>query len=136
MSLVLDASMALAWCFESEQTPAVMAVLDRVTEYGAHAPALWPMEMANGLATAQRRKRLTATQRARLAGLVQALPVRVDPGSAMLTWGAVAVLAERYELSAYDAAYLELAVRLALPLASLDKRLRAAAVSAGVALVE
>ena len=94
------------------------------------------MEMANGLATAQRRKRLTATQRARLAGLVQALPVRVDPGSAMLTWGAVAVLAERYELSAYDAAYLELAVRLALPLASLDKRLRAAAVSAGVALVE
>ena len=136
MSLVLDASMALAWCFESEQTPAVMAVLDRVTEYGAPAPALWPMEMANGLATAQRRKRLTATQRARLAGLVQALPVRVDPGSALLTWGAVAVLAERYELSAYDAAYLELAVRLALPLASLDKRLRAAAVSAGVALVE
>ncbi|MGC8475151.1 MAG: type II toxin-antitoxin system VapC family toxin [Acetobacteraceae bacterium] len=136
MSLVLDASMALAWCFESEQTPAVMAVLDRVTEHGGHAPALWPMEMANGLATAQRRKRLTATQRARLAGLVQALPVRVDPGSAMLTWGAVAVLAERYELSVYDAAYLELAIRLALPLASLDKPLRAAAVSAGVALVE
>ncbi len=128
--------MALAWCFESEQTPAVMAVLDRVSEHGAHAPALWPMEMANGLATAQRRKRLTATQRARLAGLVQALPVRVDPGSAMLTWGAIAVLAERYELSVYDAAYPELAIRLALPLASLDKPLRAAAVSAGVALVE
>ncbi len=62
--------------------------------------------------------------------------MRVDPGSAMLTWGAIAVLAERYELSVYDAAYLELAIRLALPLASLDKRLRAAAVSAGVALVE
>lgn len=68
MSFVSDSSIALAWCFEDEHTQPVMDVLDRVTETGAWAPALWPLEALNGLLMAQRRKRLDNAGRQRLAG--------------------------------------------------------------------
>ena len=67
MSLVLDSSVALTWCFEDEHTPATLALLDQIAETGATAPALWPLEILNGLAMAERRGRLDTTRRHRLA---------------------------------------------------------------------
>jgi predicted nucleic acid-binding protein len=132
LSFVLDNSVALAWCFEDEHTPAIMALLDRVTETGAVAPMLWPLEALNGLLAAQRRRRLDAERRAQLAALLHALPVTIDTETADRGWTATAELAERFGLSVYDAAYLELALRRRLPLATLDKSLRMAAVAGGV----
>lgn len=132
MTFVLDNSVALAWCFEDEQTPAVMALLDRVTETGATAPMLWPLEALNGLLAAERRRRLNAARRTQLAALLQALPVTIDNETADRAWAATAQLAERLGLSVYDAAYLELAIRRELPLATLDRALRTAAVGRGL----
>jgi predicted nucleic acid-binding protein len=132
LSFVLDNSVALAWCFEDEQTPANMALLDRVTETGATAPMLWPLEALNGLLAAQRRRRLDAGRRAQLAALLHALPVTIDTETADRAWAATAELAERFGLSVHDAAYLELALRRGLPLATLDRALRAAAVDGGL----
>ncbi len=132
MSFVLDNSVALAWCFEDEQTQAVMDLLDRLTETGASAPLLWPLEALNGLIMAERRRRLDATKRAQLTSFLRELPVVLDPETADRVWAATAPLAERFKLSVYDAAYLELAQRRQLPLASLDRDLRNAAVATGL----
>jgi predicted nucleic acid-binding protein len=132
VSFVLDNSVALAWCFEDEQTPTVMDLLDRVTETGASAPLLWPLEAINGLLVAERRRRVDAAKRARLAGFLRELPIALDPDTADRVWDATARLAERFKLSAYDAAYLELAQRRRLPLASLDGNLRDAATATGL----
>jgi predicted nucleic acid-binding protein len=120
VSFVLDNSVALAWCFEDEQTPAIMALLDRVVATGAMAPLLWPLEA------------LDAAKRAELAGLLRALPITLDDETADKSWEDTLRLAERFTLSVYDATYLELAQRRRLPLASMDRALRSAAVALGV----
>jgi predicted nucleic acid-binding protein len=135
LSLVLDNSVALAWCFEDEQTPPIMALLDRVAESGAVAPLLWPLEAQNGLLSAERRRRLDAARRAEMARLLRALPIALDHETAAQAWTDTAALAARHGLSVYDAAYLELALRRGLPLATTDGALRAAATAAGVALL-
>ncbi|HEX7390247.1 MAG TPA: type II toxin-antitoxin system VapC family toxin [Acidiphilium sp.] len=136
MSFVLDNSIALAWCFEDEQTPWVMALLDRVVESGAVAPQLWPIEALNGLLTAERRGRIDRDKRARLVGLLRELPIRIDEENSGRLWEAVTGLAERHRLTSYDACYLELAIRLGMKLATNDKALIAAASDAGVLLRE
>ncbi len=135
MTLVLDGSAALAWCFADERTPPLMALLDRVGEAGAEAPTLWPLEVTNGLLMAQRRKRLSADERDAMIGFLRDLPVALDHASAAQAWGATALLAERHRLTLYDATYLELALRRDLPLATLDTALRKAAVQAGVTVL-
>lgn len=135
MSLVVDSSMALAWCFEDERTPAAEALLHRVAEDGAVAPALWPLEVLNGLAMAERRGRLDAARRQQMAGFLRDLPIALDHETAAQAWTVTAHLAERFRLTLYDAAYLELAQRLGLPLATFDQELRAAAGSLGVPLI-
>ncbi len=129
---MLDNSVALAWCFEDEQTPSVMAVLDRVTEFGAVAPLLWPLEALNGLLVAERRRRVSASRRQTLAGFLRDLPIVLDLGTADHAWDMTARLAERFALTTYDASYLELAQRRQLPLASLDQALLAAAIALNV----
>jgi predicted nucleic acid-binding protein len=129
---VLDNSVALAWCFEDEQTPAVMYLLDRVADTGANAPLLWPLEALNGLLVAERRRRLDADRRTRLAMFLRELPIRLDIETADQAWDATAKLAQDLKLTLYDAAYLELALRRRLPLASLDQDLRQAAAAVGV----
>jgi predicted nucleic acid-binding protein len=79
VSFVVDNSVALAWCFEDEQTQPIMDLLDRVAETGAVAPSLWPLEALNGLLMAERRKRLDAKRRQRLAGFLRGLPVLRRP---------------------------------------------------------
>jgi predicted nucleic acid-binding protein len=135
VSFVLDNSVAVAWCFEDEQTPALLALLQRAAESGAFAPALWPLEAANALLVAERRGRVGRDRRRRLCGFLKALPVTLDADTATPAWTTTAGLAERFGLSVYDAAYLELAERLDLPLASLDGDLRRAANTLGLPLL-
>ena len=132
MSFVLDSSLSLAWCFEDEQTLSVMALLDRITETGATAPLLWPLEVLNALFAAERRRRIDGARRRRLATFLRDLPVALDGDTAAQEWEPTAGLAERFGLTTYDAAYLELAQRRRLPLASLDQTLYAAARAVGV----
>lgn len=135
MTFVVDNSVALSWCFESEQTEPVMALLARVTQDGAVAPQLWPIEATNGLLMAERRGRISASVREGLAGFLQALPIRIDNETASRVWVATAQLAAQHRLTAYDAAYLELALRLGLPLATYDRELMVAAPALGVQLL-
>jgi predicted nucleic acid-binding protein len=135
VSFVVDNSVALTWCFEDERTPATAALLEQVGESGAQAPMLWPLEALNGLLVAERRGRLDASQRQRLAGFLRALPITLDVDTASQAWTETARLAGRFGLSAYDAAYLELAQRRDLPLASLDRALRAAATVLGLTVL-
>ena len=133
MSFVLDSSVALAWCFRDEQTPAVMELLDRVVAEGAVAPLLWPRETINGLYMAHRRRRIDSVERNKLVGFLRDLPIRMDEETAGQTWTATAELADHFRLTIYDATYLELARRRGLPLGSLDGALRQAATHLGLA---
>jgi predicted nucleic acid-binding protein len=117
------------------KTQPIMDLLDRVAENGAYAPGLWPPEALNGLLMAERRKGLDNKQRRRLAGFLRSLPIKVDTETADQAWTATSKLAERYRLTAYDAAYLELAQRRKLPLATLDHDLIRSGRALGVALL-
>jgi predicted nucleic acid-binding protein len=133
--LVLDSSVTLAWLYSDELTDGVRQVFDRVTASRAWVPSLWRLEVANSLHVAVRRKRVTADFRdASLADLAL-LNIGIDPDTDSFAWSASLRLAERFSLTLYDAAYLELAQRLSLPLASLDQELRAAGSALGVALL-
>ena len=131
-SFVLDASATLAWCFEDEGTVLAAAVLERLRDQEAVVPPLWLLELANGLVVAERRGRITRAESTRFLGLVGELPIRIDQTSTLNLASSVMELAREYDLSAYDAAYLELALRLGQPLATIDERLRSAADRAGV----
>ena len=127
MSLVLDSSITLAWVYSDETTAPVNQVFDLLSESGAWVPGLWKLEVANVLEMSLRRKRHNAAFRdATLADLAQ-LPIQVDAETDRHAWGATLHLAERHQLTLYDAAYLELALRRNLPLATLDEDLRRAA---------
>ena len=135
MSLVVDNSVALTWCFEDERTPATAALLEQIGELGGFAPMLWPLEALNGLLVAERRGRLDRSRRRRLADFLHALPITLDAETADQAWTATARLAERFGLSTYDAAYLELAQRHRLPLATLDRGLRSAGAALGLSVL-
>jgi predicted nucleic acid-binding protein len=135
MSLVVDASIAVTWCFSDERTPATTAVLNRVVEEAALAPSIWPIEVLNALAIAQRRGRCNAADRLRLTGFLRQLPIAIDEDTLHHAWTTTAELADRFRLTMYDAAYLELAHRQSLPLATLDSDLQRAAKAAGVSLL-
>lgn len=132
---VLDCSAALAWVLPGEGNDVADALLDAVAAGGAAAPGLWPLEVANVLLQVEKARRITAEERRRALSTLAALPIRIDPDTAAEAWGRSLGLAEAQGLTLYDACYLELALRLALPLASLDRRLRQAAVASGVAVL-
>ena len=134
---VADASATLPWCFEDEGTPATEALLERLRSgESAIVPAHWPTEVMNGLIMAVRRGRIGLETSARFARDLGGLPIRIEPPPSPGNWTAVMRLATEYKLTIYDAAYLELAERIGLPLASLDGDLRKAALAAGVVLME
>ena len=126
MSVVVDASLTLAWYFDDETTPETEAVLDQVARGGAVAPMLWRLEVANGLQSAVRRRRIDAAYRDGALAQLSRLSIAIDPETITYAWTTTLELSERFALTVYDAAYLELAQRLRLPLASLDGALRAA----------
>ncbi|MQA87916.1 MAG: PIN domain-containing protein [Streptosporangiales bacterium] len=133
MPIVVDASVALAWCFKDEATPSTDAVLDQVARDTAVVPSVWELEVVNALLVAERRARVTEFQVGRSIRLLGELPIVVDLTPTDLR--TVAAAGQRHRLSAYDATYLVLAERDGLPLATLDEDLRAAAGNAGVPLV-
>jgi predicted nucleic acid-binding protein len=133
--IVVDASVALAWCYSDERTEAVLHVFKLVATDGAVAPSVWPLEIANSLQVAVRKKRITRPYRDALLVNFRRLAVEIDQQTAVGIWGEVLGLADRHELTVYDASYLELALRLGLPLASLDQNLRRAALSESVAVL-
>ena len=135
MSLVLDASLTLAWFFKDERTPAADAVLTEVAEKGAVVPALWRLEVANALQMALRRKRIDAAFRDSALTQLSRLSISADPDTDAYAWSVTLQLADRFQLTLYDAAYLELAQRRRLPLATLDRDLREASTALGIAVL-
>ena len=135
MSIVLDSSATLAWYFEDERTDSLTDLLHHVAEAGAVAPALWRFEVANGLWAAMRRKRIDGAYRDRALANLAALGVEIDMEGHDHAWSATVWLSDRYGLTVYDAAYVELAQRRRLALATLDAALAQAARSAGVTLL-
>lgn len=132
--LALDASVTLAWCFEDENSAEVQALMLRVAQAGACVPSLWRYEVANTLHLAVRRKRINQAQRDAAIVELAALDIQTDAESDAHIWSATLQLAARYDLTVYDASYLELAARRRLPLATCDAALIAAAKKAGVAV--
>lgn len=126
---VIDASVTMPWFFPDEATPFTEGLLDSLGAQVLWAPLLWVLECTNVLQSAQRRRRIDAIRRAEIAGELSELPVRLDP--AVPDFVNLDRLAATHGLSAYDAAYLELALRRSLVLVSLDERLIAAAKGLG-----
>jgi predicted nucleic acid-binding protein len=135
VSLVLDSSATLAWIYGEEATERIRRVFDAVAEHGASVPALWRLEIANSLTGAVRRKRIDREfRRAALADLGD-LDIVVDGQTDSRAWNATLELADRFGLTLYDAAYVELAERLTLPLATLDQDMRRAGGQLGLKLL-
>jgi len=133
--LVVDCSVTMAWCFEDECDELADAVLDALADGEAWVPSLWPLEVANVLVAAERRRRLTAADSARFIELLMGLPIVVDDRSHERAVSQVLAAARQLGISVYDASYLELAMRLGATLATRDTQLSAAAATAGVPLV-
>ncbi|SRR5579871_4849428 len=135
MSLVLDSSVTLAWVYSNETTVAIRRVFDLVNATGAWVPSLWRLEVANILEMGVRRRRHTASFRDDTLVDLAVLPIHIDSETDLQAWGATTRLAERHQLTLYDAAYLELAQRRGLPLATLDGDLRSAAFAEAIPLL-
>ena len=134
MFFVLDCSMAMPWCLEDEANHQSDAVLISLEYRRAIVPSHWALEVANVLAVCERRKRVTDARITEFLGFLGGLPVDVDDFTHAQAFGEILSLARRHQLSVYDAAYLELALRRAAPLASLDNKLNDIAGELGIAL--
>ena len=135
-SLVLDASVTMAWAFEDETNAYPDLVLESLAEAKAFVPAIWPLEVGNALLVAERRGRLTQADTVQFLALLWQLPIVVEPERPERMLGEILALAREQGLSTYDATYLHLAMRRGLPLATTDELLRQAATRAGVPLFE
>jgi predicted nucleic acid-binding protein len=131
--IVLDASVALSWCFPDEQTPAALRVLD-LLKAGDQAlvPAFWCSEVLNSLLVGERKGRIAAAQTRAFLEDLRALRPALDDASLELVFRDVQALCRQHGLASYDALYLELAMRSGSPLATLDKNQRDAALALGV----
>jgi predicted nucleic acid-binding protein len=135
LSLVLDSSVALAWLFRDEQSDTVLAIFDRVVKSGAVVPSLWRLEVANGLQMAVRRGRINSAFRDSSLKDLNELDIATDSETDVHAWKESVNLADQFQLTLYDASYLELAQRRALPLASRDHALHRAASLLGLAVL-
>ena len=133
MSFVLDCSVTVAWLFEDEATPAIDALQDQLKEEVALVPGHWRLEVGNVLAQAERRKRLSPAQTSAHLELLDRLPVATDDETDSRAFREILSVARTEGLTTYDAAYLELAARRGVPLATLDRALARAAGRVGVA---
>ena len=132
MSFVLDSSVVLAWLLPDETNEAADRLADRLEQEFASVPAIWALELTNALLMAQRRGRIKDDELDRFISAVLALPIEIDRDSVGPGMSAILALARKLGLTAYDAAYLELAKRQGLPLATLDMKLRQACVAVNV----
>ncbi len=133
-AFVLDGLVTLVWGFSDEGDAYATALLDRMPELQAYVPNLRPLEVANALLVGERRARMTPDDSARFLAILGTFPVTIDDETVARAWVETTRLARAHKLSAYDASYLELAMRLGLPLATLDDKLKVAARAVGVPL--
>ncbi len=134
---VLDNAVTMRWLLATEKRADQVyaeSVLSSLAQAQALVPGLWHLEVCNVSIGAERRGDTTAGEVEAFLAHLEDLPVRVDPMSSAKAFSRTLGLARSYALSAYDAAYLELAIREHAPLATLDKSLRKAATRAGVPL--
>lgn len=132
MAFVLDASVAMGWAFPDERSAQADAARDELERDGALVPALWWLALANALVVNERRGRIAEPTSRQVLRAMESLPIRTDLTPDLPT---ILSLARRHRLSAYDAAYLELAQRMSAPLATLDAALARAAQAEQVALL-
>ena len=137
MRFVLDSSFTMAWAFPEERAGRVESVLHDLLDERAEAVTspLWFYEVTNVLIVGERRKRLSQIQSAKFVELLESLPIDISDAPLSDVFSEAAALARQYTLSAYDAAYLRIAIEEGLPLATLDRALQVAATKAGVELV-
>ena len=131
-SVVIDNSVFMAWCLGDEDEPTAILAMQRVAEEGGVTPRIWWYELRNALLMSERRGRISPQQVAATLADTADLAVEIDENH---NEASILDLTRRYELTVYDAAYLEVALRRNLPLATLDRRLREAAETMGVAVV-
>ena len=136
MSLVLDGSAVVAWCFEDKTTPAIDALMIRVAESGAVVPAIWRLEIVNALVVAERRKKILPEKSAQFIYDLQRLSILIDLDGMGHIFSEVLNYSRVYQRSSYDASYLELAKRLGLPFATKDEPLKKAAEELGIPLFQ
>lgn len=131
-AFVLDASVAMAWCFGDEATAASKHLLDELEAEEAMVPTSWHLEVANVLAVSERRNRITAARIVQFIEMIEALDIIVDQETPSRAFGQILDLARAERLTSYDVAYLELAMRLGVPLATKDRQLGQVAERLGV----
>jgi predicted nucleic acid-binding protein len=124
---VLDCSVTMAWCFEDESTEATDLILERLSGSTAIVPTIWPLEVANVLLLAKKKKRIAELQVASFIDALTTLPIVVDQSTSSKAMHSIFTVAAQTDLTIYDAAYLELAFREQIPLLTLDKGLLTAA---------
>jgi len=132
---VLDCSIAVSWCFEDEASEVCDALLERVRDEGALVPSLWHLELGNVMIQAERRGRVMSADVTTRLELIGDLPIVTDGETPLRALHEILALARAENLTTYDAAYLELAIRRGLPLATNDKRLRSAGKNRGVQII-
>lgn len=135
-SFVLDCSVSMAWCFDDEATLFTDRALEKTGMDGALVPSIWPLEIQNVLLVAERRGRLERAHAKRFLEILGALPIYIDREDTEWPSGNLMSIARDLNLSSYDAAYIELAMRQGVPIATLDKNLLKAAKKVGVAVLD
>jgi predicted nucleic acid-binding protein len=131
-TLILDCSMTMAWCFADESTAETAAVQDRLVSEAALVPSHWFLEVANVLAMAEKRKRISTEDASQFVRSLSALEIQVDDEAPRRAFDHLLPLCRNHGLTSYDAAYLDLTLRWQLPLASLDDDLRKVATDLGM----
>ena len=134
-AFVLDCSLTMTWAFGDEATATSFTILDRLEVEAAVVPAHWFLEVTNVLAMAEKRKRITASKSAEFLTLLRTLDIQTDTETAERAFAHLLPLCRNHGLTSYDAAYLELATRQQLPLASLDDDLRRSAKKLGITVL-
>lgn len=132
MAFILDCSVAMAWVFPDEASEETARLRDALVDDRAFVPSLWPIEVGSVLLAAPRRGRIDTDEWPHICSNLDALPIEIEPVSVSRAWDPALTLAHQHDLSIYDATYLELSLRMRLPLATLDRTLAAAARAAGV----
>lgn len=135
MTFVLDCSVAISWCFEDEASPETDRILDMVAKDGAFVPNLWHLEITNVLIQAEKRGRISKQSIRQRLDAFSVLPITVDNETHHKAFDDVLHFAVDHKLTSYDAAYLELAVRRKLPLATKDKALKKTARKIGLSVM-
>ena len=133
ISFVLDNSVTMAWCFPDENNAYAEMVLRSLRSSAAVVPAIWSLEVANTLLVGERRNRLSISESGQFIGLLSKFPIFIDEKTSDQALKISIELGRNYQLSSYDACYIELSLRLGLPIATLDEKLKKVSIQLGIA---